>query len=135
MKPTHHQQYCADIFSSALEGGINYWAVGRKFKRVPQSDPDWAGSYLSGELRGNPDEGDAFPKGDPHNKWLPINLETIEAAIVKILAAQASGKGLVRADIAHDILIDWNDPDACRFDAETADSIIQIALFGEIVFG
>ena len=44
-------------------------------------------------------------------------------------------QGLCAAYIREAILMDYVDPDSCRGDAETADVIVQVAMFGEIVFG
>ena len=50
--------------------------------------------------------------------------------MLKITSGNLCGKH-IRDDVVADLL----DPDACRADAETADVIIQVALFGEVVFG
>jgi hypothetical protein len=130
---THAQQYCSDTLTTAIEGGINYWAKGRKFKRIHESDAENGLNYLACELKPHADEGQAFADGDPRNNWKPVNLDTIETAIHLLMSD--AGLKLCRKDIVEDIRIDWADPDSCRSDAETADVIIQIALFGEIVFG
>lgn len=131
-KLTYHQELCSDTLDNAIEGGINYWAMGRKFQRAPQSHYR-AGSYLACELKPNSDEGAAFPDDDHRNDWQAIDLAKIEAAMVLLMSP--AGAKLCRKDIIEDIRTDWNDPDACRADAETADVIIQVALFGEVVFG
>lgn len=128
------EKFCAETLTNAIEGGITYWAQGRKFVRISDEDgDDMALCYLSCELRPDPSEGPAFTYGDKRNAWQAINLETLQTAVELILSAE--GVGLCRKDIREDILIDWNDPDSCRSDADTADVIVQIALFGEIVFG
>ncbi len=131
-KLTPHQELCSDTLDNAIEGGINYWAVGRKFQRTPQ-DQERAGSYLACELKPNPDDGAAFSDDDPRNDWQVIDLAKIEAAMVLLMSP--AGVKLCRKDIIEDIRADWSDPDACRSDAETADVIIQVALFGDVVFG
>lgn len=133
MKLTHAQQYCSDTLTTAIEGGITYWAKGRKFVRVPEFDAENALNYLACELKPKTDEGPAFAEGDPRNSWKPVTLDTIETA-VHLLMSDA-GLRLCRKDIIADIRLNWADPEACRGDAETADVIIQVAMFGEVVFG
>ena len=128
-----HKRFCSDTLTTAIEGGINYWALGRKFLRVDEDAEEMALCYLGCEIKPDPAEGAAFDQGDKRNGWQAITLDSIAAAVALILSD--AGKGLLRKDIREDILIDWNDADACRSDAETADVIVQIALFGEIVFG
>lgn len=124
-------EYCINTLTTAIEGGINYWAEGRKFKRQPEVEGVIGMGYLSCQLRPNAGEGTAFADGDARNDWQDINVEKLSAAVQKIITS----KDLCRKDIREDILVDWHDANACRSDAETADVIVQIALFGEIVFG
>ena len=129
---THHQNACASQLTTAIEGGINYWAKGRNFKRIPK-DQEFAGFYLSCDIKADTGEGDAFPTGDKRNGWQHISQGRICEAIERIL--DPSLPKLMRSEIIDDIRADWNDPDECRSDAETADCVMQIACFGEIVFG
>lgn len=121
------ERYAMDMLTCAIEGGINYWAIGRKFVT---GDNDF---YESCELKPDPAAGEAFPDGDHRNKWQSVNVETLLAACDLILSD--AGAKLCRQDIRADILADISDHDLCRSDAETADVIVQIAMFGEIVFG
>ncbi len=118
-------QLMKDTLTTAIEGGINYWAEGRDFER--QEDLD----YVSCELRPSRGEGLAFEKGDKRNDWQKVGPAEIEAAMLRVI----NEKDLCAVYIREAILFDYLDPDSCRGDAETADVVIQIALFGEIVFG
>lgn len=119
---------CMDTLTTAIEGGINYWAEGREFVRQQGGEQD--GYYISCELRPSDDEGEAFEEGDKRNGWQRVGPAEIEAAMFKIAAGNLCGKH-IRDDVVADLL----DPGALPVVASTADVIIQIALFGEIVFG
>ena len=128
----HKAMYCSDLLSAAIEGGIGYWAKGRRFQ-IGQKGTHLEGCYTQAELKPHNDEGPAFEDGDKRNDWQVIDLAKIEAAVELILAP---GAKLARQDIVDAIRADWADPAECyRFDAETGDVVVQIALFGEIVFG
>jgi hypothetical protein len=130
---THHMNECANQLTNAIEGGITYWAIGRNFKRVPKGE-EFEGFYMSCDLNpGATGEGDPYPKGDARNGWQHITLGRIAEAIERIL--DPALPKLCRKDIIADIRLNWADPEACRGDAETADVIIQVAMFGEVVFG
>ena len=122
---TKQRQLMKDTLTTAIEGGINYWAMGRNFEREEDS------AYATCELRPHRDEGLPFEKGDPRNDWKRVGPEEIEAAMLRII----NEPGLCAAYIREAVLLDYIDPDSCRGDADTADVVIQIALFGEIVFG
>lgn len=115
-------QLMKDTLTTAIEGGINYWAMGQNAVREEDL------TYISCELR--PAE-QAFEKGDKRNAWQKVGPAEIEAAMLRIINEQ----GLCAAYIREAILMDYVDPDSCRGDAETADVIVQVAMFGEIVFG
>lgn len=114
-----------DTLTTAIEGGINYWAKGRNFDR--QEDL----TYVSCEIRPSYDEGKPFEDGDKRNEYQKIGPAEIEAAMLRII----NEKGLCADYIREAVMLDYLDPDSCRGDAETADVIVQVALFGEVVFG
>ena len=124
MNQDKRTEWCSDILTTAIEGGINYWAKGRQFKQAEN------GFCTSCEIKPSGDEGEPFPEGDIRNGWQVLDSAAIEVAVLRIIAGD-----LCRKDIKETVILDWQDPDAFRSDAETADVIVQVALFGEIVFG
>lgn len=105
-----------DIMCTALEGGINYWCS--KAKVIGKYLGEYASEQISrgGVLM-------LYPEGEP-----PCDL-TKE----KLL------NGIQQA-INNDWYIDYhwydaNGIDTCNIDADVADAIIQLALFGEMVYG
>ena len=128
----HRTEYCSDLLSAAIEGGISYWAKGRKFE-IGQAGTDGEPTYLSCEIRPHNDEGPAFENGDKRNNWQRLDLAKMAAAIELLLSD--AGATLAGSHIIEDLRADWHDRDSLRFDAETADVVVQVALFGEIIFG
>lgn len=125
----HRVQYCADLLSSALEGGSGYWA------RVRDVEFGAAGTAQEGEYvacKIKPDDGPVFDDGDPRNDYQRIDLAKMAEAIERLIApgSKMAGDWIIAA-----LRADWNDEDSCEYDAETADVVVQVALFGEIVFG
>ncbi len=118
-------EFCHDILTTAIEGGINYWARGRNFERDSELN------YLSCELEPHNEEGPAFECDDPRNFWQKVDAEKILVAVNKIIAEN----DLCSSGIRDCVTLAARDSDACHLDAECCDVIIQVAMFGEIVFG
>ena len=106
-----------DIMCSALEGGITYWCY--KAKVVG----DYLGEYASEQIsRGGALKLYDSENGDIHDLTLEKLLNGIKLAI----------NGNYYADY------EWcygDKLDTCQVDAEVADCIVQLALFGEVVYG
>jgi hypothetical protein len=120
------KQQAWDILCTAIEGGgVSYWAEGRDAKR--DDDLNW----LQIDLRPDRNEGAAFKKGDSRNDWQTIGVEQIAEGMRRI----ATGECQVRADIRQTVLMCLVDPENADHDCEIADSIIQAAMFNELVFG
>lgn len=75
-------------------------------------------------------EGKPFDEGDDRNYWQLVYHADVEVAIQKILDG-----GLTNQPIRDTIFGAVRVADACHIDADAADAILQIAMFGEIVFG
>ena len=106
-----------DIMCSALEGGTTYWCY--KAKVVG----DYLGEYASEQIsRGGALKLYDSENGDIHDLTLEKLLNGIKLAI----------NGNYYADY------EWcygDKLDTCQVDAEVADCIVQLALFGEVVYG
>lgn len=106
-----------DIMCTALEGGITYWC--RKAKVIGEYLGEFASEQISrgGSLV-------LYPYDD--NK-------------AYVLTMQSLLNGMEKA-MKEGILIDYgwwslDGIDTCNIDADVADAIIQLALFGEIIYG
>lgn len=105
-----------DIMCTALEGGINYWCS--KAKVVGNYLGEYASEQISrgGVLM-------LYPDGEP-----PYDL-TKEKLLNGIQQA-------INNDWYTDYgWYDANGIDTCNVDTDVADAIIQLALFGEMVYG
>ena len=94
-----------DIFVTAIEGGINYWASVVEYD--PTEDSDWYASVLD------------------------VNSETGFVLIINKNVIKHGIKALAQSRHLHhlDDLVEDN------MDATTADVIVQMALFGDIRYG
>lgn len=115
---TASAEFCRDVRCTAYEGGCNYWAEAQNIQRNADLE------YLSYELR-------AF---DMLGKWKLIDDLAIRSACHRILTEKLTGSGAV-VQISAAFAASNPDGDAGQIDAEAADCIMQIACFGELVFG
>jgi hypothetical protein len=113
-------QWLQSILTDAIEGGISYWADVRKIEEVQVGDDEKL--YIACEVK------DA---SDPQDKWHPVGLQSLYDAIQKI----ASGKVQVSPDVQRAVKDGLRDPANYWGDADTADAAVQVAAYGEIVFG
>lgn len=111
------QEDIDDIMCSALEGGITYWC--NEAEVVGKYLGEWAHEQISrgGTLILHDAESD--------DKW-ELNRDNL----LKGIAQAYEGNWFMEYGWC-----DGNVIDTCQVDAEVADVIVQLALFGEIVFG
>ncbi len=107
-----------DIMCGALEGGINYWC--RKAEVVGE----YLGEYGSEQIS----------RGGTLKLYNAEEDEVYELTLAKFMC------GLMLAvEMGFDGQYGWlNDDgtlDCCRIDAGEADAIIQLAIFGEVIYG
>lgn len=114
-----------DLMVTALEGGIGYWAVldntGERWENAPVDEPVsiTAAKILmeNGCVRFEDAEGE-------DESWV-LTISKLMDGIHKYVE-----RGMDEYNV-----FSGNRPDMCNCDAEVADAIIQLALFGDIVFG
>ncbi len=114
-----------DIMVSALEGGITYWANRAK---VPEEKrvAEWGHEQIArdGELHIHVIE----PFDQKDTEWYVLTKEKFLNGLEKYLKDPKYSDCLEFVD--HELRID-----TCYVDADVADTIVQYALFGEIVYG
>jgi hypothetical protein len=107
------EQMLKDILITCVEGGSNYWLVGcRTHSR------DAEGNYLK-LIEPRSEEGVTLPT---------IDLKTIEAGIAKLFTP---GVLPLRHDLRHELL-KGAEADIDAFDADT---LLQLGVFGELIYG
>lgn len=107
-------QFLRDVLTTAVEGGINYWAQ--------------VGDYA-------PDEGTVTVyESEEDDKPHAVTIETIAKGI-----GVAREKGLASLSgpdyVAQFWLADRTNSERGDYDADIADSILQLGLFGQITYG
>jgi hypothetical protein len=105
-----------DIMTTALEGGIGYWAATRCVVRN-------TGGYIESFECQKSDE--------PSSEWFYVDGTLIELGMQRVLAPEFE----VCRDILHAVFDAKRERDSSYIDVESADVIVQAALFNEIVFG
>jgi len=107
-------KFLEDIVITAIEGGVNFWADVRDYN---YSTP----GSVSARIRDSESVGE----------WEVVNMDTI-----------AKGLGLIRKnnDLVGDVYLGYiktaeSEKDAGIIDADTATAIVEVALFGEVVYG
>ena len=111
-------------WSTAIEGGIGYWCDIRNY--------DW--EYADESKRKLVSaSAEISTSGEPMNAWKPVNLDTVQLGIDRITERGSQVK--ISPSIKKAILLADVEDDASDLDAEDADVIVQVGLFGEIVYG
>ena len=128
---TYTDQACYGLMCTAAEGGIRYWAdiVGRKLHKVPGSLVQDYTSFEA-EVQDGPIQCD-----HPDIEAAEIDRFTIDASLIRtgirrLLAPGAQISPAIRNDVALLGIDGEHAPDA-----DSADAIVQFAVFGELVFG
>lgn len=122
MKENSYEQYAKDVFETAIEGGINYWAD--IYEEV--TDDEGRNWYAKIEPEGN-------GTGSVLDWW------TIMSGTQRLVAQpEANDVTTVTQVIA--VLKEAAETDDYEkflnmYDVEWADIIVQYGLFGELVFG
>lgn len=139
------KRLCHNIFTTAIEGGTNYWAARtayhwRKADATDDMDThdacDIDGFYADIVETEDAEEGDdGNLKGKAHRIDLAVIDRGINAAAN--LTATFGGHPLNPKGRLHAICYALNGPaaDEVDFDADDADNIVQIGIFNDVVYG
>lgn len=107
------EQLLFDIMTTAVEGGINYWAYSLSVSREANLDVFAFSCKANGVY-----------------SRLDVDASKVLTGIQRVLSPGFS----VRRDIREALTLSLAENDASNIDAEAADVIIQAALFGEITY-
>jgi len=113
-------QFLQDVMTTAIEGGVSYWALANNVKRGGDDGLD----YLSYELCD-------MEEDEETRTWDRVDPAVIELGIKRLI----DGKVKVRMDIIGSIAAGSAQNDAGNIDATCADCIVQAAIFNDIIFG
>lgn len=136
-RSAERKQFLHDIIAHALEGGVGYWSVADDIVR---GDPD-ADFYRSVVLycsEGGKEPVDCGNGTDDVCKGHRVDIEVV---------AKGLGLGTVSREVGEEKNIGWHynnrkhvilanrENDAGEIDAGDADCIVQLGIFGEVVYG
>lgn len=118
------KEFLTDILTTAVEGGINYWARVVKYKWDPDGGTALGEAYV-----------DIYETEEAYDKK-PEDIEIHHVDIDVI----AKGIGVLRAKHAHyPPKAFWeansSNGEEGDYDAGDADAILQAGIFGEVVYG
>ena len=124
-KSPERKQFLFDVFVTAIEGGINFWAAVSQYHwQKPDGSDDLDGFFATvHEL--NEDESDYREVG------INVNSDTIAAGIHRIV----SGKCNVHKDYVGSIHNASLENDAGFLDAYDASMIVQAGMLGDVIYG
>jgi hypothetical protein len=138
---TERKKLCHSIFVTALEGGVGYWSSCSEYHWALKSVDGDLTDDLTDDLDGfyaiiredeNQDEDGKVPK---HR----IDAEVIDRGINRIANGTATygGKRLTGNSVLYKLACALNGPlaEEVDFDADDADNIVQIGLFGDVMYG
>lgn len=117
---------CFDLLCQSKESACGHWARSRN-EILDEGVP---GEIVSMEIKPDPEQPPPFPDGDARNEYKLIGCDEIAKAMMAII----NDPKLCRADIRSTVLTEFLECDAGNIDDEICDVIIQVALFGEVVF-
>lgn len=121
-------QFLADVLTTAVEGGITYWATLAQVYRAKDGDPlplDDLSVYGV----------DVHEEDDGGHVHRAVTLDTVHTGIHRIVSGSVEIAPSLRHVIAGAVLGYGEGPDAGDIDADAADVIVQAGLFGEVVYG
>jgi len=108
------EEFLADVMTTAVEGGIGYWSRVRGYKW------DCPPAEATVEVQSIDDR-----------KWAVVTIGTIAKGIGKVFRDEVKinpelRKRIIRASVQND---------AGELDASDADAVLQVGIFGEVVYG
>lgn len=113
---TSYQQFLDDVVTTALEGGIGYWSVCSAY--------EWDGVPARAQIQ-------EFDEGtEEYGPLLEVDRTLIRKGIKEILAG-----GHVNPTILSYVQDADKHNDSGDVDADVADCIVQVGLFGKLIYG
>lgn len=136
-RSAERSQFLTDVLTGAVEGGINYWAQ--------VSDYHWFSPTLDGGTAEHPEgQANAYvtihetgdDPSDPDLVVRTIGIDDIARALGEIKAnPQRPGPEWMDSGTVASILLADRTSDAGEIDAGVSDCIVQVVLFGKVVYG
>lgn len=130
------QQFLSGILTTAIEGGSNYWLACERIQRAGKGTHKGMDNLSPLRIADafDVETGEAFDASNYAAGWVPANdrpditLDTI----VKGIEQMFKGDVTMRGHVYRAILTNGQEGD---YDAADADVILQLGLFGQVVYG
>ena len=122
-----YDQLILDIFTTAIEGGINYWSWTDEYKWMNEDGSDDFYNFFA-----LIEETDNGPKHIVDRKTVVRGYELATESFQGDEICWSTSAPLSKKKILSPSYVD---EDSWDFDAGDADIIIQLGLFGEVVYG
>lgn len=125
------KQFLQDVLTTAIEGGINYWAGVDEYKwdGLPVGDA-YAVVVEQEEITTDEDGFDVYPESAKHR----VDIDVIAKGIGILLEKRKDERW--KKHYWHQFVIaNRTNSDEGDYDADIADQILQAGLFGEVVYG
>lgn len=127
-RSAERQQFLADILSTALEGGVNYWAQVDEIRRGGDyPDGDW--HYESCRLFESGDGDTTCHLTRQECQGHTVTVETVAKGVGIILRMSPQSRHYWSLQFA------TSERDAGDVDADMADDIVQCGIFGQAIYG
>lgn len=128
-------QFLHDIMITALEGGVGYWSVADRIERH-EDDNLWYRSYVLYCSDGGKEALHCGNGLDDTCKGHKVSTQTVTRglALGKQPEKDSNKIGWHYSQRKHVILAD-RENDGCEIDSGDADCILQLGIFGEVIFG
>tara|TARA_R100000008_G_scaffold15603_2_gene7598 strand:+ start:324 stop:704 length:381 start_codon:yes stop_codon:yes gene_type:complete len=114
------RELCWSVFVTALEGGIGYWSQCHRYRWADANgEPDHIGFH-------------ALIDDEGHTEGLRcIDSDVMAKGFMKLMDDSVKLSSAIRGRM----LAAWFSPRDADFDAEDADVVVQLGLYGEVIFG
>jgi hypothetical protein len=126
-----HNQFLFDIFVTALEGGIGYWSRCSKYRIWTPNTRTSRGDEVAdlANFHAVIHTGSCAPEGKGEHR---IDRSTVTRAFSRMRSGDVKH---LPAEVRKRYVRAYREHDAGDIDAGAADNIVQIGLFGEVVYG
>ena len=122
-----------DIFTTAIEGGINYWCRVARYHWSVDDKGDERDYAFFAEVLDSEDEDEDEDEALPPRRR--IDAEVILRGLVAYASMPPTERRYPLREKAIRLLMGGEVADAVDYDAEDADCIVQMGLFGKLVYG
>jgi hypothetical protein len=135
------RDFYASIVTTALEGGIGYWSAAEEYRwYFPDIDggraepgPDGSANAYALIVPADEDsDGDHWPKDAGGEPCARVTVDNVRRGLRQIV----SGEGqLVGEETRRRFALALREWDAGDLDAGDCDMIVQVAIFGKVIYG